>query len=394
MHRISQRLALLCGSLCLALGLLLVLVSNLSSSYLLDQQGATFTRDLAQQLATQVAPVVASGDLVRLEATLRGLRERHSLQQIVVTDLEGRPLGQSGTELAADSHHSTAQVEIDGNIAGDLSLARAPDPALQELDGMAFGLLVLAVLGSIFAAVLAGRWGQRLGARIESLREKLSDRPGGDDELADLELAVSDLPLDILAPPDGQDHRGTDFEEAGLLFVRLASLARYVETLDEQSLLDYTEAQRKLIESVATLYGGSLSVAREFGVLVQFGGSHSTGSPGFRALSAAWLLQQLAAELDANRRLSYRLDLACGLGEASSDSLRDIYPALYNQHIIDELAAHSDGEHIAVSPTLAAVDDVASRCQLAGGDGYQRLGGFSDKDLLERQRELLARELG
>ena len=95
MHRISQRMALLCGGLCLALALLLVLVSSFSSRYLIDQQAATFTRALTLELAKQVAPVVATGDLVRLEATLRSLRERHDLQQIIVTDLDERPLGLS-----------------------------------------------------------------------------------------------------------------------------------------------------------------------------------------------------------------------------------------------------------------------------------------------------------
>lgn len=392
MHRISQRLALLCGGLCLALALLLVLVSSLSSRYLIDQQAATFTRALTQELAKQVAPVVATGDLIRLEATLRGLRERHGLQQITVTDLDDRPLGQSGRELTADSLRFTAPLEIDGNIAGELSLARAPDTTREDLTGMAFGLLFLAVLGSLFAAALAGRWGQRLSARISALGERLAASSEDQDELAALEQAVAELPVELLTPPDPSDHRATDFEEAGLLYIRLASLARYVEKLDEQSLLEYTEAQRRLIDSIASLYGGSLSVAREFGVLVSFAGSHSSGSPGFRALSAAWLLKQMTAELDANRRLSYRLELACGIGEASRDSQRDIYPALYNQHIIDDLAGHSAGEDIAVSPALAADADVQSRCDLAAGDGYRVLAGFSDNDLLDRQRLLLLRE--
>lgn len=392
MHRISQRLALLCGGLCLALALLLALVSSLSSRYLIDQQAATFTRALTLELANQVAPVVATGDLIRLEATLRGLRERHGLQQITVTDLDERPLGQSGNALTPDSLRFTAPLEIDGHIAGELTLARAPDATREDLKGMAFGLLFLAVLGSLFAAALAGRWGQRLGARIGALGERLAASSENEDELAALEQAVADLPVELLTPPDPTDHSATDFEEAGLLYIRLASLARYVEKLDEQSLLEYTEAQRKLIESVASLYGGELSVAREFGVLVSFAGSHSSGSPGFRALCVAWLLRQLAAELDANRRLSYTLDLACGIGEASRDSQRDIYPALYNQHVIDDLAAHSRGEDIAVSPALAGDGDVANRCELAGTEGYRVLAGFSDSDLLERQRQLLLRE--
>jgi hypothetical protein len=256
---------------------------------------------------------------------------------------------------------------------------------------MTLGLLVLAVLGSLFAGALVGRWGQQLGRRITALRERLAGPGHGEDELATLERAVEELPLEILANPDDGTSQ-SDFREAGLVYVRLVSLARYVEALDEQSLLDYTEAQRRLIESVAAVYGGQLAVAREFGVVVSFSGSHASGSPAFRATAAAWLLQRVAGDLDAKRRLTYRLGLACGLGEAGSG--QDIYPALYNQHIIDELAQHSVGESILLSPAVAADDDVAGRCRVEAGEGYRPLGGFMDSDRLERQRQLLLQTLG
>ena len=149
------------------------------------------------------------------------------------------------------------------------------------------------------------------------------------------------------------------------------------------------------MDSVAALYGGSLSVAREFGLVVSFSGHHPSGSPGFRALSCGWLLQQLAADLDDARRLSYRLGLACGLGEASRDSNRDIYPALYNQHIIDELAEAASDTDVLVSRALAADADIANRCRLEGEENFRVLAGLTGPqvDLLERQRQLLLQEL-
>ncbi len=291
MHRISQRLALLCGSLCLALALVLVLIGNLSSRYILEQQSRAQLATLATELAAQVAPLVAVGDLVRLEATLRGMRGRHNLQQLTVEDLDERPLGQAGSGITPNSSVTRAQVTIDGNIAGELEIVSAPDPALEEQRGMSFGLLVLGILGSLFAAALAGRWGQDHAGRINALRVQLAGSGSGadaaGDELAALEGAVAALPLDLLRPPADSEQQGGDYQEAGLLYVSLASLARYVETLDEQSLLEYTEAQRELIAAAAALYGGSLSVVREFGLLVSFTGDHATGSPGFRAVSCA-----------------------------------------------------------------------------------------------------------
>ncbi len=395
MHRISQRLALLCGGLCLALSLLLVLISTFSSRFILEQQADELYGNLAEQLATDIAPVVASGDLIRLEATLRALREQHELLQIEVIDLDQRPLGQSGDGITADSHLYKAQLVIGEHVAGELRLATAPGQSSEDQRGMSFGLLVLAILGSVFAAAMAARWGQQLGERMLALREHLApDDNATEDELEALEQSVMALPLDLLRPPDNSDQRTAEFEEAGLLYVRLESLASYVETLDEQSLLAYTEVQRKLVDSVAALYGGSLTVAREFGLLVNFAGSHATGSPGFRAASCGWLLMQLTADLDAARRLTYGLGLACGLGEASRDNSRDIYPALYNQHIIDELAEHCVSGSVVLSPALAADSDVQNRCSLGGGEGFRTLEGFTgpQADLLERQRQLLLKD--
>ena len=390
MHRISQRLALLCGSLCLALALLLVLIGNLSSRYILEQQSNAHLASLAGQLAAQVAPVIAASDGVRLEATLRSLRERHELQQITVNDLDERPLGQSGNEVTEESVYARATVTIDGNIAGELVLASRPDPALEEQRGMSFGLLVLGILGSLFAAALAGRWGQQYAARINTLRETLGQDGPSEDELESLAQAVEALPLELLRPPQ-ESEASTDYRESGLLYVSLTSLARYVETLDEQSLLEYTEAQREMIAAAAGLYGGNLSVAREFGILVSFAGEHAAGSPGFRAVSCAWLLQQVARDLDERRRLSYSVGLACGLGEAGHDS-RDIYPALYNQHIIDELASRQQPDALALNEAVMADGDVANRCLLRDAE----LKGFEEpySDLLERQRLLLAQQLG
>ena len=117
---------------------------------------------------------------------------------------------------------------------------------------------------------------------------------------------------------------------------------------------------------------------------------------GIAGLSCGWLLQQLAADLDEARRLSYRLGLACGLGEASRDSNRDIYPALYNQHIIDELAEAASDSKVLVSEALTADGDIANRCRLEGEGRFRVLAELTGPqvDLLERQRQLVLQELG
>jgi hypothetical protein len=268
---------------------------------------------------------------------------------------------------------------------------------------MSLGLLCLAIVSSLFAAAVAGRWGQAISERLASLHRRLSaERTDTRDQLAALEQAVDDLPLELILPAERQARPGPDFEEAGLLFIHLVSLARYVETLDEQSLLNYTESLQELFERVASLYGGQLSVGREFGILMTFAGSNAAGSPGFRALCAASLLGRLSAAIGTRRPLQYQLSLACGLGEAARHpgtgaSSGSLYPGLYNQHIIDELAilAGRQSGAVMLAAELAEQDEVRHRCRVEKDATGYRLDAFEEphSDLLERQYQRLGQEL-
>ncbi len=395
MQRISQRLALLCGGLCFLFSILLVLTGSLSSRYQLEQQFNSHHEHLAEDLATHVAPFVASVDLIGLETTLQDLRAQHALESIRVTDLDGRPLAQTGKSANAASYRFEAPVTIDRDLAAQLFLSVAPGKALEEQQGMSLGLLALAILGSLFAAALARQWGIRLEKRLQTLRGHIG---GGSDEvdvIDALEADIASLPLELIMPPDASTSAAGDYQEAGLLLVQLTSLSRYVETLDENALLDYTDRLRTLVDSVAKLYGGVTTVVREFCLLVQFSGEHSAGSAAYRAVASAWLLRQLAEDLSDKRRLRYSLRLACGVGEAGAEGSPDIYPALYNQPIIDELVSHCSEEGLHTSKALAADMDVQNRCTLATDGGTNVLCGFSEPqaDLLERQRRLLLPEL-
>ena len=404
MQRLSQRIALVTGALCLGVGLSLVGISHLSSRYILEQQRDEFAESLLTQLTREVAPAIAQNDLIRLEANLRVLRERHGLQMIAVTDLEERPLGQAGEPLTSDSVSYSGSLTIDDHIAGELTITYADDPALVEQQRMTLGLLFLAILSSLFAGALAGRWGQTAATRLAALRERLAPgAPEEADELAALEKAVESLPLDLLLPVDSPGEESVDFEEAGLLFIRLESLTRYVETLDEHSLVKYTQSLRELIDKVAGLYGGQLSVSREFGALLFFSGAHAAGNPGFRSVSSAWLLQRLAGAASAAGSLNYQLGVACGTGEAgrpqgAPGAAANLYTDLYNQHIIDDLAilAETPGDGVYLNATLAEDQEVRNRCKLAQADRGWLVEGFEEpySDLLERQLRLLMNETG
>ncbi|MEM0954200.1 MAG: hypothetical protein AAGI24_08670 [Pseudomonadota bacterium] len=404
MHRISQRFALIGGSLCLLFTLLLVLIGSLSSRYQLEQQFGAFHQRLALDLAYEVAPFIARVDLIGLETTLRELHTRHGLQQIEVVDLESRPLGQAGTGTSGDSFFFSAPVSIDKDLAAELTFAVVPGTAMAEQQGMSLGLMALAVLSALVAAIILRQQAQRLEQRMTSLRARLTRDSAGvgeasqtgkeQDALEALEFAIDQLPLELIMPKDSGDQRTGEFREAGLLYIQLSSLARYAETLNEQALQDYTESLRHMIESIATLYGGQLTVAREMGLCVQFSGEHPAGSAGYRAAASGWLLRQLSADRSASSRLSYTLALSCGLGEASADSHRDIYPALYNQPIIDELATLASELLVQVTPALQSDADISNRCKLGSEGDRLHIIAFTEPqaDLLERQHQLLLRE--
>lgn len=403
MHKISQQLALVCGGLCLLVGLALVLVGSLSSRFILKQQQDSHGADLARQLAREVAPAIATGDLIRLEVKLRQLHSRHSLEQLVAFDLEGAPLGRAGRNGDPHNLEYRTRLVIDGNIAGELSLLMAPGPALLEQQRMSWGLLFLACLLSVFVAALGLNWGQKLAERLLVLDEVLTldETPGDEarrsDELSQLEATVALLPLELLKPPGSKPAAASDYRDAGLLYLRLDSLGSYVETLDENSLLAYTDLLRQMIHDAAQLYDGKLSVARQFGLLVSFSGSHAAGSPAFRALSVAALVRQLSRVQQAEGKLSHAISQAVGISESGTGSAMDIYPDLYNQHIIDELAAMTIAHpgDILLDGAAAEDPDTRGRCSLSEGADYVLLTGLEEpyNDLVERQRELLLRKL-
>ena len=400
MRGLPHNLAWICGGLCLMVALPLVLLSSLASRYLLEQEQHIHGKSLATIVAGDLAPVLATGDLISLEVSLRQILSRHQLAGIQVEDAEGRPLGSAGANADAGDVAYHSLISIDGNIAGEMILLIPPGATGADIQRMNLGLLSLTLLLSLFAAALAAHWGQGFASRLRALSEKLAlGEPDSIDteaagEIDQLEKAVARLPLELLKPPAAAAGTTADYGDAGLLYIHLDSLSQYVETLDETSLLQHTELQRRLVSSAAQLYGGKMTVVRQFGLLVSFSDRQSAGSPAFRAVSTAWLIQLTAGEAGTGHSLRIRLSQACGISETGIGSSQDIYPDLYNQHLVDELAeltaSPTGGIHL--TEAVAAAGEITNRCRVTG-EG-RMLAGFEEPycDLLERQRQLLLKE--
>jgi uncharacterized membrane protein affecting hemolysin expression len=400
----AQRLGAICGALCLAVALALVLVGNLSSRYILQLQQAELAQHLAGQIAAETAVVLGTGDPIGLEVTLERVLSRNQLLGLSVYDLDGRQIGAAGDNTTTAANRFSASITLDGNLAGKVEIALPPSPAMQEQERMAMGLLLLAVLLSLFVTAVATRWAQDIATRLRAVIERLhidrgAAQPSPRGELELLEQRIANLPLELLKPTSASSIDPAAYQSASLLYIRLNSLVNYVETLDETSLLRYTGFLHSLVRSSCELYRGELSVARQFGLLVSFSGDHPSGSPVFRAASAAWLIQQLLAALQAKLRLRLSVSMACGVSEAGAACASDIYPGLYGQHVIDELAAlvAEEPPGILLSEAACAEESANGGLELdaAAANGVARLQGFDEScaKLLERQQQMLAQQL-
>jgi hypothetical protein len=406
---LAHRLAIFCGALCLLVALSLALVGHLSSRYILEQQLQSQGHAQAQHIAGKVAAVIGSGDLIALEVTLQKLLAENALVGISVYDVDQRQIGAAGIEHNELSYRFNATIKVARDIAGHIIVTTVPSQTMLEQKRMALGLFLLAILLSLFVTAISAKWAQKIAMRIHLVVETLQiddsatpiQQPA--DELEQLEQSVANLPLNLLKGSSQCDNSATDYEAAGLLYIRLNSLEDYVDTLDESSLLRYTRFQQQVIANASDLYGGELSVVRQFGLMVSFGGKHAAGSPVFRAASSAWIIQHLVTAMQPQVKLRLSMSLVCGISEAGAPNRRDIYPGLYSQHVIDELQllAAADPTGILLTETACDEGSLSNKARLepceqnGAGHKAQCLQGFSEPvlDLLQRQLQLLLKQL-
>ncbi len=392
----SQQWALVCGVLCLLVSLILVSVASFSSRFILQTQQNEYGDMVASESAATVSTMLARGELIGLEVQLEQMVALNQLSGIRVYDVEHRQIGAAGSE---DGPAYQANIQLDRKIAGQLEVFLADNTAMREQRSMLLPLLMLAALLSLFGAALAARMAQTNSARLQHLLSKLGVNSSAErNELARLEQAVEQLPIELLQPADESTQDSADYSTTGLMFVRLDSLVGYVETLDESTLVRYTNYLHRVIQSCAELYGGELQVSRQFSVLVCFAGEHKSGSPVFRAACTAWLLQQLSQSLREHSRLKLDLSLSCGVSEAGSPITGHFYSALYGQHLVDEMEAlcNEQSGDILLCEDLVEDTSLVNKWHLeSAGNNINKLGAATapTDSLLERQHEMLRAQL-
>ena len=409
-HSLSLQLPLVAGLAALVVGLCLLWLAATASGHLQAQQEQRYGDALARQLAASLREPLQSGDLLAARATLQRFLESSLASSIIISDVEGTPIGSAGMPLDVDARPYSASITVGGDIAGEVRLTVESAAGRESRWRFIFSLLALAAALSLLVFLATRFLARGVARRLTGITTRLAVATSGgvgeraetgDNELLLLENTVDAMPLEMLEGHAPVPRAASDFQDTVLLFVHLASLVRYVDTLSESNLHRYTRRLQQLVQAAAHCYRGELSVVRPFGLLLTFAPQPGTGGEAFRAASCALLLRHVAEGVRQSTKLSIDLSMAVGRCEESRDRVDDIYPALHLQGAIDELHGaclrEKDPAAILVEDTVGEDGELAAVARFgdsapAAEDRFRRLLGLGDEQeaLVRHQAQLIA----
>lgn len=338
---LSLQLPLLASACALIVGFAIVWLAATSSSYLQNTRDTAYGEALARQVAATVSNPLQRGDLLSVRASLQRYIDSGLARAIRINDVMDLPIGEAGEVLSLEQNAFTAAIRIGEDTAGEVQVSlQFEDPGAGR-NRFLFSLLALVVALALLVFVAARFYAQRLATSLQALQSQLllpgSSEADSENEVAALRHAVEHLPIDMLRGHAEVPAAAKDFSDSVVLFVHLASLARYVNTLSESNLHRYTRRLQQLLQGAAQCYRGELRVARQFGLLITFSPQVNAGSEALRAASCARLIARVAESLEQRTSLSLELGMALGHCELAAAEADDMYPELYLQGNIDEL---------------------------------------------------------
>ena len=401
---LSRQLAVVTASLCLLVSLALVTLAAISTRHMQLQQQEEYGSALASQIATRIGTTLETGDLLSVAASLQRFVATSSAEQVAIFDVEGKALGQAGDARGQNLNEYQAPVQVESDIAGQLVITISTDDEEAAHRQFLWSLLGLAILLSLAVYVATRHFGQRLANRLNGLARSiaLDDQPEDAEpvnEVALLARHIDALPMDLLRTRSETNPREENYRTTAVLYLHLTSLVDYIDTLDEQSLHRYTDRLHHVVLAAAGFYAGDLQVARQFGLAIYFTGPNSAGSAAFRAASCAWLVHAVCRELEPQVPLRLAIAMAISQSELGAGDESDIYPGLYMQHTLDELAAICANRppRVLLAPVVCEDADIAGRLQHQETEvaDFAMLEEFAEPyhDLLERQLRLILRRL-
>jgi uncharacterized membrane protein affecting hemolysin expression len=399
---LSQQLAVITAVCCLLVSIALVVLGAISSRHIQQAQLQEFGSALASQVARRVSNSLETGDLLSAAASLQRFVEASSAEQVELFDVEGKTLGQAGVTNSDTALNFSADVEIEGDVAGLVVVTISTDNARAGQRRLIFSLTGLAILLSALVFGATRMLGQRHADRLLTLGETItledsSEKAVENNELRLLEHRIAQLPMDLLRTQSAADPADDSYQNTAVLYLHLTSLAEYADTLDEGAMHRYTHRLHQIVYAAAGFYGGEIHVSRQYGLALYFRGTTNTGSAAFSAASCAWLIKSTCNEVEKLISRSLSVAMAINSSEMGTGDAGDIYPSLYLQITIDELQelCSSRPPKILLSPAVCADTDVEGRLVQHATElrDYGMLDGFAGpyQDLLERQLRLIMR---
>ena len=362
---LTLQLPLVAAGATLVAGLCLLWLALTSAAYLQDEREERYGQSLAAQVAATVHEPLQRGDLLSARASLQRFIDNKLVAGITITDVEGMPMGAAGVSHGELSHR--APIRIGDDIAGNVVVFIDEGTDREDRWRFLFSLLTLTAALSLLVFLGTRLLAQRFATALQSISSRLRLRdgdaaPSASNELLLLEQAVAELPLDMLRGHAAVPAAASDFHRGTIIFVHLASLARYVDTLSETNLHRYTRRLQQILRAAAQCYRGELAVVRPFGVLISFTAQPNAGSEALRAACCAHLIGAIARGLGERTSLSFDLAMALGHCEQSVDGADDMYPQLHLQGNVDDLREQC--LHCEDYPAVLATEQVMEDEQL------------------------------
>lgn len=338
---LSLQLPILAAGCALLVGLCLLWLAATSSAYLQSERERLYGESLAQQVSATVREALQRGDLLSARASLQRFVDSSLAGGITIRDVEGMAMGTAGIISGPQLTQYSAPIRIGEDTAGEVLVSVDSRLGQESRWRFLFSLLALAAALSLLVFMTTRLFAQRLSNSLAVLDKQLSlpeTAPAPlENEVAQLEYSVEALPLDMLRGHAAVPAAATAFQQTSILFVHLASLTRYVDTISESNLHRYTRRLQQIMQAAAQCYRGELIVTRPFGLVISFRPQANAGSEALRAASCARLIALIALGLEKRTSLSLELAMALGQCEQDRGQTKDIYPELHLQGVIDEL---------------------------------------------------------
>jgi len=394
---IGQKTGLLAAAAVLAAAQITLALTLASKAHFEEETRALHAEALLNAVVSRTSGLVASDDMFTATSELNKLLSSDIVGGAAISDVDGEFLVVVGSLAKAERLYH-APLRIGPDIAGRLTvkLERVSSNSSLKLTVSALSL-VLAMFSYAGAVSISRSQSHRLRAVLGRIAHsgQVDDRI---DALAQIESAINDLPLDIITPTNAEIFDETSLNSMAVTTMSLDHLGKYIDTVDEITLVKYVGIYETLAKAVAQLLDGDLQTVRPASLTLFFEGTKRGMTPDARAVIASTLLQHLLAVAERSQRRKFICGIGIGRSAMGRGEQGSAYATLYNQTVIDETLtmAQRAGSSVKLASSILESDQVESLFDvIETADGDTQLGAPTPELLpeLEKQSKLLQRRL-